>query len=150
MKKEQTNYEQILNVAEELIQSKGYNAFSYRDIAEVVGIKTASIHYYFRSKADLGQAVVKKHLDNVTEHLRPILNNETLHSMNKLRLFLDAILEKTYLDNHKMCLGGMLASDVLTLPDGIQKQVQQFFTHIMSLITGLLTEAIAKNEIILD
>jgi len=46
-------YKHILTVAEGLIQSQGYNTFSYRDIANQVGVKTSSIHYHFPTKADL-------------------------------------------------------------------------------------------------
>ena len=48
----------ILDVAQQLIQTRGYNAFSYADIASQVGIRTATIHYYFPTKADLGREVV--------------------------------------------------------------------------------------------
>ena len=60
-----TIYEQILLVAESLIQSRGYNAFSYKDISEIIGIKTSSIHYYFPTKADLGKQVVIQHIEKL-------------------------------------------------------------------------------------
>lgn len=150
MTEKQTNYAQILAVAESLIQSKGYNAFSYRDIAEIVGIKTSSIHYYFPSKEDLGKVVVTQHLENMAESLKPILQNEEISPLKKLGQFLDCLVAKTYQDKQKMCLGGMLASDVLTLPDCIQQAVQQFFVRITSWISRILTEAIAKKEIKLE
>lgn len=131
-------YEQILMVAETLIQTKGYNAFSYRDIADSVGIKTSSIHYYFPAKADLGKAVVKKHLEDLYVHLEEIMTNAKISSKKKLDLFLDGIIAKTYLSERKMCLGGMLASDVLTLPDLIQEEVRLFFKKIEKWLEALL------------
>jgi len=50
--------EEILDLAETLIQTRGYSAFSYQDIADSLGIRKASIHYHFPSKTDLGIAVV--------------------------------------------------------------------------------------------
>lgn len=144
--KKQANYEHILTVAEELTQTRGYNAFSYRDIAELVGIKTASIHYYFPTKADLGIAVVKKHLDSLGEAVRPLIDDKKLTAQEKLGLFIDGIVAKTYLDNKRMCLGGILASDVLTLPEAIQKEVQHFFMRIEGWLKQLLTEGIERNE----
>ena len=44
----------ILDVAERLAQTQGYNGFSYADIAAELGITKASLHYHFASKADLG------------------------------------------------------------------------------------------------
>jgi len=148
--KKQANYEEILTVAESLTQTKGYNAFSYRDIAERVGIKTSSIHYHFPSKADLGKAVVKKHLESLAEALRPLLDDKKLSSRKKLELFIDGIVAKTYLDHKKMCLGGMLASDVLTLPEAIQKEVQQFFIRIEGWLKQLLAEAVERKEFKLE
>jgi len=46
--------ERILDIAQDLIQRRGFNAFSYHDIAAPMGIRKASIHYHFPSKADLG------------------------------------------------------------------------------------------------
>ena len=68
-------HQQILNVAETLIQTKGYNAFSYKDISELVGVKTSSIHYYFPAKEDLGKEVVKQHIDLLVNELEELLGN---------------------------------------------------------------------------
>ncbi len=140
------NYQQILTVAEHLIQTLGYNAFSYHDIAEKVGIKTASIHYHFPTKADLGKAVVKKHINALCEELEQILNNKKLTCRKKLELFVDSIVAKTYLSEKKMCLGGMLASEVLTLPEMIQHEVRLFFNRLEEWLKRLITEAIEKKE----
>ncbi|MDR3047168.1 MAG: TetR/AcrR family transcriptional regulator, partial [Bacteroidales bacterium] len=45
---------EIISIANELIKSIGYNAFSYADISKKLNIKNAAIHYYFPAKADLG------------------------------------------------------------------------------------------------
>lgn len=148
--KKQANYEQILTVAESLTQTQGYNAFSYRDIAELVGIKTSSIHYHFPTKADLGKAVVKKQLESLAIHLRPLLDEEKMRPRKKMELFIDGLVAKTYHDHNKMCLGGMLASEVLTLPEPIKKEVQQFFIRIQGWLKELLLEGVEKKEFKLD
>jgi TetR/AcrR family transcriptional repressor of nem operon len=146
MIKNQTSQEQILTIAERLIQTKGYHAFSYRDIADEVNIKTSSIHYHFPTKADLGKAVVQKHLEGLSELVKPLLEDEKLSSRQKLGIFIDTLVAKTYGDHQKMCLGGMLASDALTLPEPIKKEVQQFFSRLTTWLKQLLTEALARNE----
>ncbi len=77
-------FHQIVKVAETLIQTKGYNAFSYRDIAAQVGIKTASIHYHFPTKADLGKAVVKHHINGLSAELENLINAPKISYRNKL------------------------------------------------------------------
>ena len=59
--------DQILDSAERLIQSQGYSAISYQDISNQVGIRKASIHYYFPSKGDLAAAVVKRYRQKLKE-----------------------------------------------------------------------------------
>ena len=48
---------EILDVAEELLLSRGYCAFSYQDIADRLGIRKASLHHHFATKEDLGVAL---------------------------------------------------------------------------------------------
>ncbi|WP_260554198.1 TetR/AcrR family transcriptional regulator [Coxiella burnetii] len=139
-------FHQIVKVAETLIQTKGYNAFSYRDIAAQVGIKTASIHYHFPTKADLGKAVVKHHINGLSAELENLINAPKISYRNKLSLFFDRIFEITYLSERKMCLGGMLASDVLTLPDSIQQEVRDFFHQIEEWLKRLLRQGVKQGE----
>lgn len=143
-------YQQILEVAENLTQTQGYNAFSYKDISAIVGVKTSSIHYYFPTKADLGKAVVKKHIDSLCNELEQLICNKQLSCKKRLERFIDGIVAKTYSDQRKMCLGGMLASDVLTLPEIIQQEVRIFFTRLEDWIKRLLTESISKKEFKLE
>lgn len=139
-------YDNILDIAETLIQTQGYNAFSFRDIAAAIGIKTSSIHYYFPTKAELGKAVVSRHIDALHTELVQVLENEAISYKKKIHLFLDSIFSKTYASNRKMCLGGMLASDVLTLPETIQFEVRVFFNRIEKWLEQLLTQGKAKGD----
>ena len=65
----------LLDAAGELAQTRGYNAFSFRDLSERIGVTTASIHYHFPSKADLGRELVIRYRDgcNTTRASRRIL-----------------------------------------------------------------------------
>lgn len=139
-------YDNILDIAETLIQTQGYNAFSFRDIAEAAGIKTSSIHYYFPAKADLGKAVVARHIAVLHAELMQVLENDSISYKKKMNLFLDSIFSKTYSSNRKMCLGGMLASDVLTLPENIQYEVRVFFNRIEKWIEQLLSQGKVAGE----
>ncbi|MEM9023631.1 MAG: TetR/AcrR family transcriptional regulator, partial [Bacteroidota bacterium] len=52
--------ESIIDLADKLIRQKGYNAFSYKDIAAPLNIRNAAVHYHFPTKADLGKAVIAR------------------------------------------------------------------------------------------
>jgi TetR/AcrR family transcriptional repressor of nem operon len=119
-------YDQILDVAAECIQKVGFNAFSYADIAEKIGIRKASIHYHFPSKTDLGKALMVRHRENTVAYLAELMIKD--HDAKAvLVLYLKSIFASTYESNYKMCLGGMLAADILTLDSSIQNEVKAFF-----------------------
>ncbi|HKI87734.1 MAG TPA: TetR/AcrR family transcriptional regulator, partial [Draconibacterium sp.] len=59
--------EKILELGENLIRTRGYNAFSYQDISSELGIKNAAIHYYFPSKKNLGTSIVKTNIQRFEE-----------------------------------------------------------------------------------
>ncbi len=63
MKERTSKAEQILDAAERMARTGGYNAFSFREIAKEVGIKAASVHYHFPGKQDLGAAIAKRYTD---------------------------------------------------------------------------------------
>lgn len=115
----------ILDVAQELAQTRGYNAFSYADIAEQVGIRTASIHYYFPSKSDLGRALIGRY-QRTAEQVFAQIDRAADDSRQKLRRYSE-IFQNFMLHGERMCLGGILAADILTLPFEIRDEVQAFF-----------------------
>lgn len=138
-------YEQILDIAEELVQKRGFNAFSYADIAEKIGIKKASIHYHFPSKSDLGKALMERHRINI-ENFLSNLSSSHADCKERLLAYLNAIFESTFKANLKMCLGGMLAADVLTLDKDIQTEIKIFFDINEKWLKKLLVEGKKKGE----
>jgi TetR/AcrR family transcriptional repressor of nem operon len=127
----------ILSTAFSLIQSKGYNGFSYRDIADEIGIKTASIHYYFPKKCDLGRSLMADYRARFKDALLTI-DQDTDESTKKLHQFTDLFIQ-TLAQGNRMCLCGMLATEISTLPEEIVKEVKGFITDTEKWLTHLLT-----------
>ena len=103
----------ILDVAERLAQMRGFNGFSYADIAAELGITKAALHYHFASKADLGEALIGRYAARFGEALAAI-DAGTTAAPAKLRAY--AELYADVLRNQRMCLCGMLAAEYQTLP----------------------------------
>ena len=116
---------QILDVAQEMVQLRGYHAFSYRDLAEAIGIKTSSIHYYFPTKGDLGRALMARYRGAFLEALVEI-DREEKNALAKLERFL-GLFSRTFERDHRLCLCGSLAADLGTLPDPIRDEARGFF-----------------------
>ena len=141
-----TMQEKILNAAENLIQTMGYNAFSYKDIAHAVGIKTSSIHYYYPAKEDLATAVIEWHLERVSVLLDELNANNNLALQAKLLSLVNIVISLTISNDLKMCLGGMLASDVISLPEKVKKKVCIFFDTLEQWIRETLSKEKKANS----
>lgn len=117
----------ILDIAEQLVQVRGFNGFSYADIAAELGITKAALHYHFAAKADLGEALIARYASRFAEALAGIDSATDGAGAARARLagFADLYLE--VLRNHRMCLCGMLAAEYQTLPQPMQDAVLRFF-----------------------
>ena len=62
----------ILSEAQRLVQMRGFNGFSYADIAETLGVTKASLHYHFPSKAELGRRLIDRYREDFLAALRAI------------------------------------------------------------------------------
>src|SRR5581483_126772 len=80
--------EQILDLAETLIQTRSYGAFSYQDIADALGITKASIHYHFATKAALGSAVVDRYTARIDAALAQMDRDPSLSSLAMLEFYI--------------------------------------------------------------
>ena len=116
--------ELILQAARRTAQAHGYGGLNFRDLASDVGIKAASIHYYFPGKADLGAAVAKRYREDAAAALEA-LSNETPDPIECLRRYPE--LFRTALQTEKrMCLGSFMAAEFDDVPDSVRKEVQGF------------------------
>ena len=114
----------ILDVAERYTQTNGFNAFSYKDIQNEVGVKTSSIHYYFPTKQDLAMTMVQRYVERFTETLN-LIEAEEQNGFARLKRLGQG--HKSLVEEGKFCMCGMMASDMLSLPDNVKKQLSDFF-----------------------
>lgn len=115
---------QILDVAERLVQTRGYNGFSYADVAAELSMTKAGLHYHFRGKGELGEALVTRYAQRFAGALAGI-DSRTADAGEKLRGY--AELYAAVLRDQRMCLCGMLAADYQTLPEPMREAVVRFF-----------------------
>ncbi len=128
---------EILNIAQEIIQQRGYNGFSYADISKIVNIRKASIHHHFPSKAALTVALIRRYRENFAVSLANIYA-KNISGLDKLREY--GVLYEDVLSENKLCLCGMLASDMETLPRMLKKEIQHFFTDNVEWLSNVLAD----------
>ena len=146
----------ILDVAEQLVQVRGFNGFSYADIAAELRITKAALHYHFATKADLGEALIARYatrfngaLDAVTrdseEGMGRWVGGGGTAAGAKLAAY--ARLYQRVLTDRRMCLCGMLAAEYQTLPQPMQDAVISFFDHNEEWLAGVLEQGRADGSL---
>jgi len=126
----------ILNSARMLMMDRGFNGFSFRDVAADVGIKSASIHYHYATKADLAAATARAYRRAFSDVTTQI---DTGSATEKLRAY-GALFVTTLREQGQVCLGGMLAADVASLPDQVRTEVAQFFVDQADWVENVVRE----------
>ncbi len=137
--------DQILSSAQRLVQQRGFNGFSYADVADEVGIRKASLHHHFPTKSDLGLALIERYSANTKHALERISDeNKSAHD----RLIAYVALYSQSLAEKRMCLCGILASEVLTLDDALRPKIDRFFVYNIEWLTEVL--ASGKSQGVFD
>jgi TetR/AcrR family transcriptional regulator, transcriptional repressor for nem operon len=137
----------ILDVSERLVQLRGFNGFSYADIAAELHITKASLHYHFAGKAELGRALIERYAERFTTALEAIDEHET-DPVAKIRAY--AGIYADVLSERRMCLCGMLAAGYDTLAEPMQQAVIEFFDVNEAWLTRVLELGQESCEIMLN
>jgi len=136
--------QRILDVAERLVQTRGYNGFSYADIAEALGVTKASLHYHFPSKGDLGKQLIERYERNFLAALARI-DTQSADARQRLRRY--AAIYGDVLKDDRMCLCGMLAAEFGTLPEPMRIDMRHFFDVNERWIAGVLEQGKREKKL---
>ena len=136
----------ILDAARMLMMDRGFNGFSFRDVAASVGIKSASIHYHYATKADLAVATARAYRLVFQDMVEQI---DAVSSAEKLRAY-GGVFVTTLREKGLVCLGGMLAADVASLPDEARAEVAQFFADQNEWVEHTVREGQASGQLRAD
>jgi len=136
---------QLLDCAEGLIQTRGFNDFSFRDLADSVGISSASVHHHYRTKEDLGIAVTSRYTERFISKLKQ--ESETNRDAKKLLTSYIKLFRKSLLKDGRMCLCGMLGAEVSSLPKSVAKETKIFFEKNIEWLTNVFKLDKGKSSI---
>jgi TetR/AcrR family transcriptional repressor of nem operon len=131
--------EAILAAARRTAQAHGYSGLNFRDLADEVGIKAASIYHHFPSKADLGAAVARRYWEDTAAELESMLA-ETSDPFRCLQQYPD-IFRKSLESENRMCLCSFMAAEYDDLPEAVKKEVQAFADVNVAWLSKVLSAA---------
>ncbi|MEM7557822.1 MAG: TetR/AcrR family transcriptional regulator [Planctomycetota bacterium] len=143
----QDTREKLLDVAQELIQRRGVNGMSFKDLSESVGIRKASVHHHFASKAEMVDALLQRYLQDFGSMLDEILASKT-SGKTKLRRYCNLFVETLNADeNDKGCVCGMLMAELLSLDESGKQKVRSFLQANVSALETILAEGIKDGSL---
>jgi TetR/AcrR family transcriptional regulator, transcriptional repressor for nem operon len=134
----------VLDAAERLVQVRGFNGFSYADIAAELHITKASLHYHFATKADLGEALITRYAARFFAAL-DAADTDGTSAPAKLSAYVK--LYADVLSQQRMCLCGMLAAEYPTLPGPMQSAVLEFFDHNETWLQAVLEQGRSEGSL---
>jgi len=109
---------QILDAAESMIRDGGYYGFSFRQVADQLSIKSASVHYHYPTKEALAEAVAERYTERFLEALGDPGRNDAIRHY--------ASLFKGALECGRACLCGILAGEMGKIPDSLRDTLRNF------------------------
>ena len=143
-KKEPRTAERILDIAERLVQVRGFNNFSYADLATELGVTKASLHYHYPGKAELGQALITRYSERFSEALDQI-DRDLSDAPAKLEAYTNLYAE--VLRGKRMCMCGILAAEYQTLPKPMRTAVIGFFDENQRWLATVLAQGQAERTV---
>lgn len=135
--------DELIQLADRLIREKGYNAFSFHDLAKAVGIKTASIHYHFPAKVDLGVAVIHWQEQQLEELIKRVGNRPPAQQLDHFLAIYHPIHQQ-----QQVCLVGSLAPDFFTLEPAMQAALQAFSARMLAWVMAFLEVGRAQGQFV--
>ena len=136
----------ILDIGERLVQVRGFNGFSYADVASELDMTKAALHYHFPGKAELGRALIERYTRRFLEALAEI-DARIPDAPDKLSAY--AGLYAEVLRGRRMCLCGMLAAEYQTLPDPMRDAVIAFIDANEAWVQSVLSDGQRAGSITL-
>lgn len=148
MAEKTTMTQQILDSARQFVQSRGYHGFSYADIAEEVGIRKASIHYYFPAKADLGTALVRQYREDIRQSASAI-RQRTAGADERLQRYAQIFRDRLRGGpaGGGVCPCGVLAAEWPSLPESVRVEVGAFFAENEAWLAKVMTAGQAEGTL---
>lgn len=135
----------ILDLAEELLLARGFQAFSYQHIARALGVKPAAIHYHFPTKEALGVALIQRQHHRL-QKWRTLPRVADLPPADRLRALFEVY--RTHLrHDRRLCLFGALAGGFEVLPDPMRAALRTFTAELMHWLANVLAEGRDTNAI---
>ena len=137
---------EILDIAERMARSGGYQGFSFREIAKEAGIKAASVHYHFPGKEELGVAVARRYTERFLAALGPP-GDAAVPPSALLRRYV-AAYRRSLVEDGLMCLCGMFGAEIAHLPPSVAAEARRFFEANLDWLVTVIERQNRREDVL--
>ncbi|MDC9809373.1 MULTISPECIES: TetR/AcrR family transcriptional regulator [Rhizobium] len=149
MKSMASTSDKILDIAQSLIVAGGYNGFSYADISAAIGIRKASIHHHFPTKAELVSVLVDRYRKQAEAGLQS-LREQAASPADQLQFYVNYWHTCIRDASQPFCVCAMLASEMQMLPEEVASRVRAHFQSLAAWLTSVLQAGVEQGLFRLD
>lgn len=132
----------LIAEAEALVRKRGYAGFSYADLADTLSLSKASIHHHFRTKEDLGAALIASYGQRYDAALKEIFN-ESESAIARIEAYARLYFEG--LKQDQGCLCGVMACERDILPESLRAGIMHFFAGHLAWLERVLEDGIRNK-----
>ncbi len=141
--------DQIVNAAARLIHLQGYHCTSLDDVLRESGVGKGNFYYYFKSKEDLGYAIIDRVVGGFIERtLQPIFADTERDPVAQIHAFLDQVVDN---QRQRNCVGGCpmgnLASELSDVHEGFRQRLALIFLEWRATLTDVLSRGQAGGRL---
>ena len=144
----QSTERKILEAAVFLVQTRGYNAFSFHDISRAVGIRTASVHHHFPTKSHLGHALLIEQHRALSQALS-LIDAQAPNPCRKIERYV-GLFTDIMGDGASVALSAVLAGEFNTLPDPMRQELRHLFDEGEIWLARVLGQARTERTLNFD
>ena len=143
MSKRRDTRSELLTLARRLFISRGFNGFSYQDLAEDLGIRKASIHYHFPSKDDLGVALLDQHKADLADAFAHVRGAAPSAKLDALFDFYRTVCAED--DGKNICLIGMCSAEWNVLGRDMRDRLAEIIEGLDAWLSRLIRAGQAEG-----
>lgn len=148
MQPSRSTSDHIVEEGRRLIMTRGYNGFSYADVAAAIGIRKASIHHHFPAKSDLAEAVVEQSRA-VIRAQTAMLAEAAPEAADQLRAYTGYWERCIADDSAPFCVAAMLAAELPSLPEALATAVRAHFNELRVWLAHILELGVRQGSVTL-
>ena len=135
----------LLDSAETAARKRGYDGFSFADMARDVGIRKASIHHHFPTKSDLGFHLIDRYAAQFENALSDI-DTPQVRAGEKLQAY-HALYRDALAGGTQLCLCVALSAGRDSLTDPVLDRLNQFHQNSIAWLQRAFAEAALDGSV---